>query len=402
MKGKIIGGQGAFTTANMNRSSFARVDPVRGFMDPLGKNLATTIVRTDTSGIAVTNDGLYVLVGSTSTPFLRTLDTVNDNYTTPIATMPGSAANTIEMNPGGTEFTIGMAASPFIYRCSYPGFVKQADPSVVPVGAVQAQGYSGDGTRLAIAANASPWLEVYNTSTWAKVSFTPASGAPTSIPSGIAMNNDASQIAMCGIASTSRAVRVWSFPGGTTLLNDTAIRNTEDVAYSPDGTKLAALHQTTGSSWLRIYNTSTWTFVDIANPSTHFVNSNGNRKCRWIDNRYMWIDTEGTTMIIDTTTGNVVCGAENAGSSIGQGAMSPLTFARKIEGNVKNAALANVSRTVRAYHSATGFFVGEAVSDAGTGNFTMLIFTAEAVTVFAIGNAGENARIFNPVSPATL
>lgn len=62
-----------------------------------------------------------------------------------------------------------------------------------------------------------------------------------------------------------------------------------------------------------------------------------------------------------------------------------------LSGNVKNAAGVNSSRTVRAYREDTGLLIGSAVSDAGTGNYTL-----------ASGYGGAHTLNFYPAAGETL
>lgn len=397
MGNKLIGGEFLFTPGN-SRNNVMRGNLAEKSVANALLNSATSISRTDTSGIAISPEGIYGLVGSTVTPFLRVVDLAAEAWVTPIVSLPGSRPDEIMFSASGSEFAVGVASAPYLLRYSYPGFVQQLGPAVPPIAGVIACSYGGGDTKLALAINASPWIEVYNVATMTKASFTPAVSAPAAALSDIAMNPAGTLLATSGTPTSSQGVRVWNYPAGTSALIDTSTDNYA-IEFSPNGARLASLH-VVGSRYIRIYNTSTWAFVDISSTGQPYGIS-APRSLRWIGNNHVFVSNEYSCAIHNVVTRACVAYTEwGFSSSVGQAYPSPLSVPRKLAGNVTDAASNPVARVVRAYHSATGDFIGETTSNGTTGDFEMLIFTSEPVTVFAIGSGGENAKIYNPVTPA--
>jgi WD40 repeat protein len=396
---RFLGGQGLLK-ASSTRNSVIRFDTGSKKMRAALRNTATAIGQSDYNGMRITPDGLLALVGSTGTPFLRVLDPVAENWITPIATLPGSTVNSIAFNSAGDRFAVAFQSSPFLYEYAYPSFVIQPTPAVPPSSSATGVSYNGAGTKLAVALFGSPYLEVFNVATGAKEAIVWASMPATGTGADVSFNTAGTQVAYVGSAGLLRSIRVWAYPSGTLLFSDNSATATYKCEFCPDDTKLAVM-RISGSSGIRIYNTSTFTFTDINTTMTDYINTT-TRNIKWIDNRFLFFASEGgSCTIIDTTTGLPVAGVEHTfNTAVGIGCISPLTVARKLAGNVKDAGLANVARVVRAYNTETGDLMGEVTSDPTTGNFSMLVFSAAPMTVFAVGIGGENAKVYNPVTPA--
>lgn len=78
------------------------------------------------------------------------------------------------------------------------------------------------------------------------------------------------------------------------------------------------------------------------------------------------------------------------------------TYAAQFLGNVKDATGANASRLIRAFREDTGAFVGAAVSDPVTGNYTLNSAYAGACTLVFYPDPGEgslNALVLRGVTP---
>ena len=398
MPSKLIGGQAL--VSHISRNGFMRLDvPAKSLTIPLNNN-ATTTARQDTTGIMISPDAIYGLISSTASPFLRVFNAVLGDWVTPLSSTPTSQANDIVFNAAGTEFFCANNATPFHSRYSYPGFVLQSNFLTLPTGIAIAACYGNSDTNIALAMGVAPWIRVYDLATLDPVSFTPAANAPASTPTDIALNSAGSILAQTNTTGT-QGIRVWSYPSGAVLLYDTTVA-AHKVKFSPDGTKMAVLNSF-GTRFVRIYNTTTWEFVNCSSINQPFNAAGTPRSLHWLGDTHVWVSTEAAVVIYDATTGFLVASMElGAVASVGESVPSPLTKVRKIDGNVKNSSLVNVSRNVRAYNTETGRVAGEAVSDATTGNYTMTLLTDEAVTVVAVGDSGENAKVFNPVYPVVI
>lgn len=393
---KFIGGRGVFTPSN-TRQAAMRFDIAEKAIRQLIKNSSTGISKSDYMGGRITPDGLYALLGSTVTPFLRIAEGSTDRWVTPMGTTPGSAVNDIAFNSAGSEFAVAMAASPFLYRYAYPGFAILTTTATPPSSATVGVDYNGAGTKLAVALAAFPFLEIFDVASITKEAISFASMPASGVGQDCAFSPDGTKVAFVGSSGVARNVRVWEYPSGTLLFSDTSATAAYKCAFSPDGSKLVVM----SSSRVRVYNTATWAFTDMTYSTADYYTS-GPRAVQWLDSRFLFFSSEGGShIIIDTTTNTIVAGMEHGySSSVGIGVISPLTQPRKIAGTVEDASGNPVARKVRAYDTASGAFLGETTSDGVTGEFSMLIFSAELCTVYAIGSGGENARVYDPVTPA--
>ena len=131
----------------------------------------------------------------------------------------------------------------------------------MPLGAVSSWcEFSPDGTRLAVASNATPYLVVYDTSTWDRITIT--GGTPTSGVSCLDWSPDGTKLAVSYGASPYLVVyntATWAkltIAGGT----PTSLGLCE---FSPDGTKLAIATKNSSAEPFIIYNTGDWSKVTL-------------------------------------------------------------------------------------------------------------------------------------------
>lgn len=89
----------------------------------------------------------------------------------------------------------------------------------------------------------------------------------------------------------------------------------------------------------------------------------------------------GASTITANFGGSAFSNSVPAGYNAGFGA------SYSISGNVKDSANANASRTVRAYRRSDGALSGSAVSDAGTGNYTIAVPTSDEYNVIVLDDA---------------
>ena len=78
-----------------------------------------------------------------------------------------STANGCAFSPDGTLLAVAHSGSPYITIYNTSTWAKLANPSVLPSSNATGCAFSPDGTLLAVAHSGSPYITVYNTSTWA-------------------------------------------------------------------------------------------------------------------------------------------------------------------------------------------------------------------------------------------
>lgn len=398
MGSKFKGGQG-LVKITAYRNTVAFFETAAQVMRNPVRNSNLIISQGDYNGMRITPDGLLALCGSTGAPFLRVLDPVAEAWVTPIATTPPSSVNSIAFTSAGDRFAVAFQSSPFLYEYAYPSFILQPTPLVPPASAVAGVSYNGAGTKLALALFATPYLEIYDVATATKDAITFSGMPATGTGADVSFNTAGTMVALSGSAGAVRMFRVWDFPSGTLIHSETAANSSQKCEFSPDDTKLAVFN---GTAQIRIYNTSTWAFTTITLTSFSDFYVQFARNLKWIDSRFLFFNSEGgSCVILDTVTGLPVAGVEHgATAAVGIGVISPLSTPRKLAGNVTDAGLTPAARLIRAYDSETGAFMGETTSDPVTGDFEMLVFSSELMTVYAIGEGTENAKIYDPVTPA--
>ena len=78
-----------------------------------------------------------------------------------------SAANGCVFSPDGTLLAVAHGGSPYITIYNTSTWTKLANPSVLPSNTANGCAFSPDGTLLAVAHGGSPYITIYDTSTWA-------------------------------------------------------------------------------------------------------------------------------------------------------------------------------------------------------------------------------------------
>ena len=262
--------------------------------------------------------------------------------------------------------------------------------------------YNHDGTKLVCSVTLDPFVQVLDIATNTFEAWAPTSDAPTGDVLSARFSPDGTMIATCGSATGSQSIRIWEYPSGNPVFVYTGSPDIYDFEFSPDGSQLFI--STTGSvnsSQFDIYETATWTKRSVSFPTT-WEGSHSYSKIVWFDNRFVFASWEGGCGVLDTDDDSVVMYMQYYASSMAGASPSPLTQMRKIAGTVTDGSAGALNRTVRAFDSATGAFLGESESDAVTGEFEFFIFSGELCTVYALGEGTEEAQIFDKVTPAAI
>jgi len=401
--GKIIGGEYVYTWGNAYYKNMAYNFPAKTLAQLINSGSTLTVWTNDYTAIQISPDSAHVIIGSSGSPYLRVINVETEDYVSPIVALPTSHPLSIRFKPDGTEFAMGLSGSPHVIRYTYPDYVRQTDPPVAVGGQVNCIAYSGDGTKLAVAMNVSPYIKIYSLPSMTDISPAWVS-PPTAALLVLSFSPDSTHIFVGGTA-TGAGNKAYNVTTGANLFSNTTDCYACD--HSPDGTKVAVV-LTTPAKTTRIYDTTTWTVltdIPFGTPlgSTVLI-ANTVRHIDFFDNDYFLVHAERGAGVFNYTTGLIVPGLyiANASSTVGKACMSPRTLVRKIAGTVTDGAAGALARTVKAFDSVTGKFLGKSVSDAGTGVFSFVIFSAELATVIAYGEGGEVTQIFDKVTPATL
>jgi WD40 repeat protein len=160
----------------------------------------------------------------------------------------------IALSRDGRMLAIGLKSSPYVAVYNTTTWRLYDAPATPPTGKVSSLAFSPDGSMLAVTHATSPFFSVYHTSDWSKLAN------PTTIPgttgAGVGWSPDGSRLAVGSNSSPWLLVydtSDWSVAYTATDLS----AGVQVAAFAPNGTYLAV---TTGTS-PRVYTTATWESV---------------------------------------------------------------------------------------------------------------------------------------------
>lgn len=171
---------------------------------------------------------------------------------------PGSAYG-VAINPAETLLAVSHATTPFLSVYNTATWAKVTLAGGNPAAQGNGVAFNPAGTLLAVAHNTTPYLTIYNTSTWAKAP--PAGGNPTGTGRAVAFNPAGTLLAVAHATSPYLTVYNTSTWAKVTLTGGNPGSDCGSVSWSADGAYLAVTHSS--SPYLTIYNTSTWTKVSF-------------------------------------------------------------------------------------------------------------------------------------------
>jgi WD40 repeat protein len=210
--------------------------------------------------VAWSPDGQYLAIGNRgASDKVLVLDSQDDWKKVATITNPAASPKSIAYNHDGTLLAVASGSSPYVEIYNTSTWDKLSNPGTLPAGDAWAVAFSPDGSLLVVGHNGSPFFTIYDTSDWSKLAN------PASLPAiqvyGAAFSPDGSMLAVVGgdgldLYNTNDWSKVAGEPEFDTW--------SEDVAWAPDGSLLAIAHQ--GSPYITIYETATWT--KIADPGT--------------------------------------------------------------------------------------------------------------------------------------
>lgn len=192
-------------------------------------------------------------------------------------TLPAGSGNDASFSPNGTLMAVAHAAAPYlsIYQVSGTTLTKLPDSNLnaLPPSAGTGVTFSPDGSMLAVTHASSPFLTVYSVSgTGSSTTFTKLAD-PLSLPAGSGNNVTFSPngLMLTVAHATSPFVSTYSISGGVlTKLADPVGGlpggSGNNVAYNADGSLMAVA--TASSPYVAIYQVSGTVFTRLPNPAT--------------------------------------------------------------------------------------------------------------------------------------
>lgn len=222
-----------------------------------------TLPTDNARGIAISPDGLTLVVAHQTTPFVtiyRRTAVGADDWTKIAnpATLPPGIAQGCGFSPDGLTLAVAHAGTPFvtIYRRTAVGaddWTKIANPAALPAGDAGNAKFSPDGLTLAVAHATTPFVTIYRRTAagaddWTKV--TNPAALPASSGLDAAFSPDGLTLAVAH--NTSPRITIYR---RTTVGADDWVKVADPaalpagdgrgVAFSPDGLTLAIAHTTT-------------------------------------------------------------------------------------------------------------------------------------------------------------
>lgn len=190
------------------------------------------------------------------------------------ATLPSSNGNAIAWNKQGTRVAMALNASPYIaiYDTSTYPFTKRTNPSSsnYPAGAATRCSFNPDGTRLAITHANSPYVTIYSvtpTSTSAPTKISNPNVLPGANGTACAYSHDGTKLAVAGNGSPYLYIYDTTSEPYTQLNVITSSLPTSTIwciAWSSDDKKLAISQSS--SPYFYVYDTTTTPWTRLSSP----------------------------------------------------------------------------------------------------------------------------------------
>lgn len=189
------------------------------------------------------------------------------------SSLPTSNGNAIAWNKQGTRVAIALNASPYIaiYDTSTYPFTKRTNPSssYYPKGAATRCSFNPDGTRLAITHANSPYVTIYSTSstsTSAPTKISDPDVLPGANGTACAYSHDGTKLAVAGNGSPYLTIYSTATEPYTKLNVITSLPTSTIwcIAWSSDDKKLAVSQSS--SPYFYVYDTTTSPWTRLGNP----------------------------------------------------------------------------------------------------------------------------------------
>lgn len=217
------------------------------------------------NAVAFSPDGSLLALGNSTTPFLLVYNTTTwAKWTNPVS-LPLGAVNGVAISPDGAMCALASGVYPYLVRYDITGGagnipVKLADVADPPNAFASDLRFSADGSMLVVTTNASPYIQIYETATWTKLTGTPVLGNQTpGSATDAAFSPNGALLAVTH--SVTPFVSIFETTGWTKLADPAVLPTNSalNVAFSADGSLMAVAHA--GSPFLTVYDTATWQVV---------------------------------------------------------------------------------------------------------------------------------------------
>jgi WD40 repeat protein len=213
------------------------------------------------------NKRSIVYSANATQPHVFILDGITGKITAPWNFAFTTFTNDIAFSPGGGQIAFVNGATPFVHIYNTVDFSKVSNPPVLPAGVSTGVSFNNDSTLLAVAHQTTPFITVYDTATWAKLAN------PSVLPSGTgqccAFNPSGTRLAVG--TTTTPFIEIYDTTTWTKIAAPAVLppSTVNTISWSPDGSKIALATNLTPV--INIYNTADMS--KVANPPTLPANS---------------------------------------------------------------------------------------------------------------------------------
>lgn len=299
------------------------------------------------------------------------------SYVQPIATF----ASSVEAGAcSNTYYAVG-GATPFLYVFDWATHSLQS-VATTGLGTVKSIAFSADGSKMAVVHTASPYLRVYNTATWSYVNASVTAGASRT---GVCFTPDGTSVVTVG--GSSPYLSVFSADLSTRSVAGTSNSYTSTTwggimpHWSKPKAVLGRVGSYTGTAYRGLYefDVATSTTTDIIPTSAAFaVYSTAYDPTD--DTLYVASGVAGSGRTIAAYDGSTYALKAQQPESLRLLNNSPVVALCVIErdtytltGTVRDIDNNPASRKVRAIRRSDGLIMAETVSDAGTGDYAVVL-----------------------------
>lgn len=316
--------------------------------------------QTSCTAAAISADGSKVAFGHSSGSAIDVYDTAT--WTRTAVSWSGGQVNDLEFSPDGSMLAVAHSTpSPYLTIYNTSTWTAISDGGIAVTSTAWGVSFSPDGSRLAIAHNGSPYLTVLNTADWT------TRAAPATAPSGncLCVDYSADGQRLAVTSSTAPRIFIYDVSDMSSLSAPTiSSGNPNSVEWSPDRSMLAVGMAV--STFLRVFNASDWSSVS----GTPTIGSQVNEVAWATNNELVICNTSFPRLAVWDRAAGVLTELSGAAGTVQTVAVKRYT-PTTISGTVLDTNSAGVGRTIRAYRRDTGELVGSTVSNSTTGAYSL-------------------------------
>lgn len=368
--------------------------PAAGFVDNVfmdsRRTTSVPVKALGSSGalsLAFSPDRSLLVVGTASG--IEVYRTADWSRVEPVAGYSGIIVD-MAFSPDGSRLVVassGTSGSIRVYDTATWAILSGALAPTPVIGNTRGCHFSPDGSKLAVYVHATPYLVMYNTSDWSRITVPVTILALGSGNGALRFSNDGTKLALGN--STTPYIHVYditNMSSWTKLSVPTARATVIDLAWSFDDAYLGVAHQNATGLYVELYTVATWARTTVDIPSMDSTPTG----CAFTpDGKYLAIVfglgsnslMDRSCYFIDVSTGLVTADTFGAGFTSYTDVQFAMDPPRYIRGTVRDVGGNPVARKVRAYLRSTGDIIGETMSNATTGNYELPIYRGESELV---------------------